>query len=102
MNKQYSKIRKERKLKINFLNPYCWYNIWCAVHWHRLFTSHLQQSGQLLQYLDTHWARFKAVDTPEFQDTVQAFQDYLVTATGKEDLGLCRDGCAAVLARVSR
>merc|ERR1712123_176923 len=41
------------------------------VHWHKAYTSHLPQSGQLLQYLDTHWGRFKtALDVPEFHETI--------------------------------
>lgn len=72
------------------------------VHWHKLYTSHLNQSGQLLQYVDTHWNTFKAVANPQFEDTIQAFQDYNLTATHRDDVGLCRDGCLALLNRVSK
>ena len=47
------------------------------VHWHKAYTGHLQQSAQLLQYLDSNWGRFKqGLDVPEFHEIIEAFEDY--------------------------
>ena len=72
------------------------------VHWQRVYTSHLSPSGQLVQYLDSNWSKYRSLHNPEFQDTIQAFQDYNISATHKDDIRLCRDGCAALLAKMSK
>lgn len=73
------------------------------VHWHKLYTSHLSQSGQLLQYLENNWAKFKGiVNIDNFEETLQAFQDYNMSATHKEEVGLCRDGCNVILNRIAK
>jgi len=72
------------------------------VHWHQTYTSHLAQSGQLLHYLDSHWGRFgEQLDTEEFRETVEAFQDYNASVTGKDGLQLASEGAEAVAARFS-
>ena len=73
------------------------------VHWQRVYTSHLSQSGQPVQYLDSNWSKYRGLQqNPEFQETIQAFQDYNISATHKDDIGLCRDGCAALLAKMAK
>jgi len=73
------------------------------VHWHKLYTSHLSQSGQLLQYLNNNWANFKGVVNIEnFEETLQAFQDYNMSATHKEEVALCRDGCNVILNKIAK
>ena len=67
-----------------------------------MYISQLTQSGQLLGHLDENWHRFKEVATPAFMDTIQAFQDYNVSATHKEEAGLCRDICASLLSKFKR
>merc|ERR1712200_315878 len=37
-----------------------------------------------------------------FEETLQAFQDYNLSATHKEEVGLCRDGCSVLLAKMSK
>jgi len=72
------------------------------VHWHKAYTSHLPQSGQLLQYLDTHWGRFKtALDVPEFHETIEAFEDYNFSVINKEGLALATQGCTALAGKMS-
>lgn len=72
------------------------------VHWHKVYTSHLQQSGQLLQYLDTNWGRFKcALDVPEFHETIEAFDDYNQSVINKEGLTLASEGCIALAGKMS-
>jgi len=73
-----------------------------SVHWHKLYIYHLSESGQLLNYLADNWNRFRALGTEEFHETIEAFQDYNVTHSHKEEVGPCRDGCAAILAKISR
>ena len=67
-----------------------------------MYTSHLSQSGQLLQYIDNNWTTYKGLGTTDFEETLQAFQDYNMSATHKEEVGLCRDGCGALLDRMKR
>jgi len=72
------------------------------VHWHKSYISHLSESGQLLQYLDSHWARFKsALDVPEFQETIEAFSDYNMSVSNKEGLVLATEGCNSLSGRLS-
>jgi len=72
------------------------------VHWHNSYTSHLPQSGQLLQYLDTNWGKYKsALDVPEFHETIEAFEDYNQSVMNKEGLALASDGCVAISAKMS-
>jgi len=75
-----------------------------AVHWHKSYISNLGESGQLLQYLDTNWSRFKkSLDVPEFQDTIEAFSDYneSVSNNNKEGLVLATEGCDSLSDRFS-
>jgi len=73
-----------------------------VVHWHKSYISNLGESGQLLQYLDTHWSRFKsALDVPEFQDTIEAFSDYNESVSNKEGLLLATEGCDSLSERFS-
>eukprot|EP00090_Calanus_glacialis_P038416 TRINITY_DN67042_c0_g1_i1.p1 TRINITY_DN67042_c0_g1~~TRINITY_DN67042_c0_g1_i1.p1 ORF type:complete len:657 (-),score=239.38 TRINITY_DN67042_c0_g1_i1:96-2066(-) len=72
------------------------------VHWHKAYTSHLPQSGQLLQYLDTNWARVKpALDVPEFHETIEAFEDYNQSVINKEGLALASQGCTSLAGKMS-
>jgi len=72
------------------------------VHWHKAYTSHLPQSGQLLQYLDTNWSRFKsALDVPEFHETIEAFEDYNLSVINKEGLPLASQGCISLSGKMS-
>jgi len=72
------------------------------VHWHKAYTSHLPQSGQLLQYLDTNWARFKqGLDVPEFHETIEAFEDYNHSVINKEGLALASQGCSSLTGKLS-
>eukprot|EP00092_Neocalanus_flemingeri_P036346 GFUD01039569.1.p1 GENE.GFUD01039569.1~~GFUD01039569.1.p1 ORF type:complete len:658 (+),score=187.25 GFUD01039569.1:206-2179(+) len=72
------------------------------VHWHKAYTSHLPQSGQLLQYLDTNWGRFKsALDVPEFHETIEAFEDYNQSVINKEGLALASQGCTSLSGKMS-
>jgi len=67
------------------------------VHWHKLYTSHLPQSGQLLGYIVKKWNSFRAdLDTPEMQETIEAFQDYNTSVANKEGLQLASQGCEAI------
>ena len=72
------------------------------VHWHKAFTSHLTQSGQLLNYLDANWGQYRAaLDVPDFHETIEAFQDYNESVANKEGLQLATEGANAVAARFS-
>jgi hypothetical protein len=72
------------------------------VHWQQLYISQLAQSGYLLQYINSKWDNLKRINTPLFRDTIQAFQDYNITVSHKQDAVLCQEGCASVLYRISR
>merc|ERR1711970_866872 len=72
------------------------------VHWHKAYTSHLQQSAQLLQYLDSNWGRFKqGLDVPEFHETIEAFEDYNQSVINKEGLALASQGCISLSGKMS-
>jgi len=72
------------------------------VHWHKSYISNLNESGQLLQYLNTNWGRYKSsLDIPEFHETVEAFSDYNMSVTKKEGLELATDGCNSLTSRFS-
>merc|ERR1719369_2782003 len=72
------------------------------VHWHKAYTSHLPQSGQLLQYLDSNWGRFKqGLDIPEFHETIEAFEDYNQSVINKEGLALASQGCISLSGKMS-
>jgi len=72
------------------------------VHWHKVYTSHLQQSAQLLQYLDSNWGRFKqGLDIPEFHETIEAFEDYNQSVINKEGLALASQGCISLSGKMS-
>merc|ERR1712013_392857 len=72
------------------------------VHWHKVYTSHLQQSAQLLQYLDSNWGRFKrGLDVPEFHETIEAFEDYNQSVINKEGLALASQGCISLSGKMS-
>merc|ERR1719348_2581750 len=73
------------------------------VHWHKLYTSNLAQSAQLLQYLDTNWTKYKSrLDVPEFHDTLEAFQDYNSSVINKEGLDLAISGCDSLESKFRR
>jgi len=73
------------------------------VHWHKLYTSHLAESGQLLQYLCANWIKFKRAGTAEFKDTLGAFLNFNnSTAVHREEVGVCSDGCSVLLTKISR
>jgi len=73
-----------------------------TVHWHKLYTSHLDQSGQLLNYLDCNWTSYRGVlEQPTFQETLEAFQDYNSSVVNKPGLQLATDGANAVASRFS-
>jgi len=72
------------------------------VHWHKLYTSHLTQSGLLLQHLNRNWTVFKAAANPDLEETLQAFQDYNISATHKEEVVLCREECGEILSKLSK
>jgi len=70
------------------------------VHWHKAYTSHLGESGQLLNYLESNWSQHSAVlDSQDFQETIEAFQDYNSSVTNKDGLQLATEGCNALAAR---
>jgi len=72
------------------------------VHWHKAYISHLGESGQLLNYLDSNWSKYSSVlDSTDFQDTVEAFQDYNMSVVNKEGLQLATEGSNAVALRFS-
>merc|ERR1719481_1843057 len=73
------------------------------VHWHKLYTSNLAQSAQLIQYLDCNWSKYKAgLDVPEFHDTLEAFQDYNSSVINKEGLDLATSGCNSLSSKFRR
>jgi len=73
------------------------------VHWHKLYTSNLAQSAQLIQYLDTNWTKYKSrLDVPEFHDTLEAFQDYNSSVINKEGLDLAISGCDSLESKFRR
>merc|ERR1719270_1419386 len=73
------------------------------VHWHKLYTSNLAQSAQLIQYLDTNWTKYKSrLDVPEFHDTLEAFQDYNSSVINKEGLDLATTGCNSLSSKFRR
>jgi len=72
------------------------------VHWTQAYTSNLGPSGQLLNYLDSNWIRYRAdLDEPELQETIEAFQDYNASVANKEGLQLATEGANAVAAHFS-
>lgn len=72
------------------------------VHWHKLYISHLNESGQLLQYLESNWTKYKSsLDVPVFQETIEAFSDYNESVSNKEGLLLATEGCDSLSARLS-
>lgn len=76
-----------------------------TVQWHRAYTSHLPASGQLLNYLDTHWNKYKAcLDVPAFHETIEAFQDYnssVINDGRKEGLSQCLMACESLEGKMS-
>merc|ERR1712013_129978 len=65
-------------------------------------TSNLGPSGQLLNYLDSNWIRYRAdLDEPELQETIEAFQDYNASIVNKEGLQLATEGANAVASHFS-
>lgn len=72
------------------------------VHWHKAYITHLGESGQLLNYLDSNWSKYGSVlDSADFQDTVEAFQDYNSSVINKDGLQLATEGSNAVADRFS-
>jgi len=72
------------------------------VHWHKSYISNLSESGQLLQYLNTNWSKFKSsLDVPEFHETIEAFSDYNMSVANKEGLDLATDGCNSLSTKFS-
>jgi len=72
------------------------------VHWTQAYTSNLGPSGQLLNYLDSNWIRYRAdLDEPELQETIEAFQDYNASVANKEGLQLATEGANAVATHFS-
>jgi len=72
------------------------------VHWHKAYTSHLPQSGQLLQYIDSNWSRVKStLDVPDFHETIEAFDDYNQSVINKEGLALAAQGCNSISEKMS-
>jgi len=72
------------------------------VHWHKSYIASLNESGQLLQYLNTNWSQFnKSLDVIEFHETIEAFSDYNMSVANKEGLDLATDGCNSLSAKFS-
>jgi len=73
------------------------------VHWHKLYTSHLEESSKLLQYLNDDWLKFSHVGTAEFRDTLCAFQNYENGMTSsRERIGVCSNQCSTLLSKMNR
>jgi len=73
------------------------------VHWHKMYTSNLPQSAQLIQYLDCNWSKYKKeLDVPDFHDTLEAFQDYNSSVINKEGLDLASTGCNSLSGKFRR
>lgn len=75
------------------------------VMWHKSYTSHLAASGQLLNYIDTNWPKYKSVlDVPVLHETIEAFQDYnssVINDTRKEGLSQCLMACESLESKMS-
>merc|ERR1719357_641291 len=68
----------------------------------KAYASHLPQSGQLLQYIDSNWSRVKsALDVPDFHETIEAFDDYNQSVINKEGLALAAQGCDSISEKMS-
>eukprot|EP00088_Acartia_fossae_P038990 TRINITY_DN4053_c0_g1_i6.p1 TRINITY_DN4053_c0_g1~~TRINITY_DN4053_c0_g1_i6.p1 ORF type:complete len:307 (-),score=55.03 TRINITY_DN4053_c0_g1_i6:115-1002(-) len=72
------------------------------VHWQKLYISQLAESGSLLQYINSNWSQLQNIDSPLFRDTIQAFQDYNLSISHKEEAALCLDACSDILDRLAR
>jgi len=75
------------------------------VMWHKVYTSHLPASGQLLSFIDSNWSKYKSVlDVPVLHETVEAFQDYnssVINDTRKEGLSQCLMACESLESKMS-
>jgi len=76
-----------------------------TVQWHRAYTSHLPASGQLLNYLDSNWNKYKSsLDVPAFHETIEAFEDYnssVINDGRKEGLSMCLMACESLEGKMS-
>lgn len=73
------------------------------VHWHKLYISHLPQSAQLIQFIDSNWPNYKpALDVPDFHNSLEAFQDYNSSVINKDGLELATIGCQSLSTKVRR
>jgi len=73
------------------------------VHWHKLYTSHLPQSAQLIQFIDSNWSHYKsALDVPDFHNSLEAFQDYNSSVINKDGLELASLGCQSLSSKLRR
>jgi len=73
------------------------------VHWHKLYTSHLPQSAQLIQFIDSNWSNYKsALDVPDFHNSLEAFQDYNSSVINKDGLELASVGCQSLSSKLRR
>merc|ERR1719492_743564 len=73
------------------------------IHWHKLYTSHLTESAQLIQFIDSNWSQYKsALDVPDFHNSLEAFQDYNSSVINKEGLELATIGCQSLSSKIRR
>jgi len=67
------------------------------VHWQRLYTSHLAESSELLNYIYDHWMRFNKIGTVDFKETISAFQNYNIS---RGDVSSCTERCSTLLNKI--